>query len=53
MAVAVALGRPGINGLLVVRQVVLSFVLPSISGPLIYLTSSKGIMPNLYVLASL
>ncbi|KAJ7755070.1 natural resistance-associated macrophage protein-domain-containing protein [Mycena maculata] len=44
MAVAVAVGRPGINTLLVVSQVVLSIVLPFISFPLIYLTSSKSIM---------
>ncbi|KAJ7722455.1 natural resistance-associated macrophage protein-domain-containing protein [Mycena maculata] len=44
MIVAIALGRPGINRLLVVSQVVLSIVLPFITGPLIYLTSSKRIM---------
>ncbi|THU79102.1 natural resistance-associated macrophage protein [Dendrothele bispora CBS 962.96] len=44
MAVAVALGRPGIDALLVASQVVLSIVLPFISFPLVYLTSKKSIM---------
>ncbi|THU79099.1 hypothetical protein K435DRAFT_698645, partial [Dendrothele bispora CBS 962.96] len=44
MAVAIALGRPGIDALLVASQVVLSVVLPFISFPLVYLTSKKSIM---------
>jgi metal iron transporter len=44
MIVAVAVGRPGINALLVISQVILSIVLPFITFPLIYLTSSKSIM---------
>lgn len=44
MVVAVAVGRPGINTLLVASQVVLSIVLPFITLPLIYLTSSKTVM---------
>ncbi len=44
MAVAIALGRPGINALLVVSQVILSITLPFITLPLIYLTSSKRFM---------
>ncbi|KAJ7651483.1 natural resistance-associated macrophage protein-domain-containing protein [Mycena polygramma] len=44
MAVAIALGRPGINALLVTSQVILAIVLPFITLPLIYLTSSKTVM---------
>ncbi|KAJ7116779.1 natural resistance-associated macrophage protein-domain-containing protein [Mycena crocata] len=44
MAVAVAVGRPGIDALLVASQVVLSVVLPFITLPLIFLTSSKTVM---------
>ncbi|KAJ7109769.1 smf Mn2+ and Fe2+ transporter-like protein [Mycena epipterygia] len=44
MAVAIAVGRPGINALLVASQVVLSIVLPFITLPLIYLTSNKSVM---------
>ncbi|THU85442.1 putative transporter of the NRAMP family [Dendrothele bispora CBS 962.96] len=44
MAVAIAMGKPGIDALLVASQVVLSIVLPFITAPLIYLTASKKIM---------
>jgi len=44
MVVAVALGRPGIDILLVASQVALAIVLPFITFPLIWLTSSKKIM---------
>lgn len=44
MAVALALGRPGIDALLVGSQVVLSIVLPFITFPLLWCTSSKAIM---------
>ncbi|KAH7873259.1 natural resistance-associated macrophage protein-domain-containing protein [Lentinula edodes] len=44
MAVAIAFGRPGINALLVISQVILSIVLPFITLPLLYLTSSKKFM---------
>ncbi|KAJ7722589.1 natural resistance-associated macrophage protein-domain-containing protein [Mycena metata] len=44
MAFAIAVGRPGINALLVASQVVLAIVLPFITLPLIYLTSSKTVM---------
>ena len=44
MVVAIAVGRSGIDALLVASQVTLSIVLPFISLPLIYLTSSKRIM---------
>ncbi|KAF9062045.1 smf Mn2+ and Fe2+ transporter [Rhodocollybia butyracea] len=44
MAVAIALGRPGINTLLVVSQVILSIVLPFVMLPLIYLTTLKKFM---------
>ncbi|KAK7445175.1 Manganese transporter smf1 [Stygiomarasmius scandens] len=44
MAVAIGLGRPGIDALLIASQVVLSVVLPFISFPLVYLTSRKDIM---------
>ena len=44
MVVAVAVGRNGINSLLVASQVVLSVVLPFVAFPLIYLTSSEVVM---------
>jgi metal iron transporter len=44
MVVAVAVGQSGVNTLLVASQVVLSIVLPFVTLPLIYLTSSKRIM---------
>ncbi|KAG6869159.1 hypothetical protein C0993_012258 [Termitomyces sp. T159_Od127] len=44
VAVATAVGRSGINTLLVASQVTLSVVLPFIAFPLIYLTSSKVVM---------
>ncbi|KAH7930469.1 smf Mn2+ and Fe2+ transporter [Leucogyrophana mollusca] len=44
MVVAIAVGPAGIDTLLVASQVVLSIVLPFITFPLIYLTSSKRIM---------
>ncbi|KAF5352802.1 hypothetical protein D9756_006228 [Leucocoprinus leucothites] len=44
MIVAVAVGRDGIDALLVASQVILSVVLPFITFPLLYCTSSKTIM---------
>ncbi|EKM60826.1 uncharacterized protein PHACADRAFT_133651 [Phanerochaete carnosa HHB-10118-sp] len=44
MVVAIAVGRPGINMLLVASQVALSIVLPFVAFPLIWLTSSKSVM---------
>lgn len=44
VVVAVAVGREGINTLLVASQVALSVVLPFIAFPLIYLTSSEVVM---------
>ena len=44
MAVAIALGRHGIDTLLVASQVILAVVLPFIICPLIFLTSSKTVM---------
>ncbi|TFY83339.1 hypothetical protein EWM64_g668 [Hericium alpestre] len=44
MTVAIAVGRPGIDTMLVASQVVLSIVLPFIVFPLIWLTSSKEVM---------
>ncbi|KAJ2925000.1 hypothetical protein H1R20_g12100, partial [Candolleomyces eurysporus] len=44
MIVAVAIGRRGIDALLVASQVVLSVVLPFITFPLLWCTSSKTIM---------
>lgn len=44
MVVALALGRSGIDQLLVASQVVLSIVLPFVMFPLLWLTSSKKIM---------
>lgn len=44
MAVALALGRSGIDQLLVASQVVLSIVLPFVMFPLLWLTTNKEIM---------
>ncbi|KAF9225332.1 smf Mn2+ and Fe2+ transporter [Gyrodon lividus] len=44
MTVAVAVGQDGINTLLIASQVVLSIVLPFITLPLLYLTSSSRVM---------
>lgn len=44
MVVALALGRSGIDQLLVASQVVLSIVLPFVMFPLLWLTTSKKIM---------
>jgi metal iron transporter len=44
MVVAIAIGRDGINALLVASQVILSIVLPFITFPLLWCTSSKTIM---------
>ncbi|KAF8817621.1 natural resistance-associated macrophage protein [Phlegmacium glaucopus] len=44
MAIAIAIGIPGINALLVASQVVLSIVLPFVTFPLLYCTSSRAIM---------
>ncbi|TFK42220.1 natural resistance-associated macrophage protein-domain-containing protein [Crucibulum laeve] len=44
MAVAIAVGRKGIDDLLVASQVILSIVLPFITFPLLYCTASKAIM---------
>lgn len=44
MTVAIVLGRPGINALLVASQVVLSIILPFVIFPLLYFTGSKSIM---------
>jgi metal iron transporter len=44
MAVAIALGRDGIDTLLVVSQVVLSIVLPFVTFPLLWCTASRTIM---------
>jgi metal iron transporter len=44
MAVAVAVGRPGVNAMLIGSQVVLSIVLPFIIFPLVWLTSSRTVM---------
>ena len=44
MVVAVAVGRSGVDALLVASQVVLSIVLPFILFPLLFCTSSKAIM---------
>lgn len=44
MVVAIAVGRPGINVLLVGSQVALSVVLPFVAFPLILLTSTKSVM---------
>jgi metal iron transporter len=42
--VAVSVGQAGINAMLVASQVVLSFVLPFIVFPLVWLTSSRTVM---------
>ncbi|PPQ62803.1 hypothetical protein CVT24_000497 [Panaeolus cyanescens] len=44
VVVAVAVGRSGLNTLLVASQVVLSIVLPFVAFPLIYLTSTEIVM---------
>ncbi|KAK0473269.1 smf Mn2+ and Fe2+ transporter [Armillaria novae-zelandiae] len=44
VVVAVAVGREGIDSLLVVSQVILSVVLPFVAFPLIWLTSSRRVM---------
>ncbi|KJA28340.1 hypothetical protein HYPSUDRAFT_33699 [Hypholoma sublateritium FD-334 SS-4] len=44
MAVALVVGRQGIDNLLVVSQVVLSIVLPFITLPLLYCTSNRSMM---------
>ncbi len=44
VVVAVAVGRAGIDSLLVVSQVILSIVLPFVAFPLIWLTSSRRVM---------
>ncbi|TFY65925.1 hypothetical protein EVG20_g5164 [Dentipellis fragilis] len=44
MIVAIAIGRPGIDTLLVASQVALSIVLPFVVLPLVYITSSSTIM---------
>lgn len=44
MAVAIGVGRDGINVLLVGSQVVLAIVLPFIVTPLVWLTSSSAVM---------
>lgn len=44
MVVALAMGRSGIDQLLVASQVVLSIVLPFVMLPLLWLTTSKKIM---------
>ena len=44
MVVAVAVGRQGIDSLLVISQVILSIVLPFVTFPLIYVTSSRAAM---------
>jgi len=44
MVVALAMGRSGMDQLLVISQVVLSIVLPFVMFPLLWLTTSKKIM---------
>lgn len=44
MAVAIAVGRDGVDALLVASQVALSIVLPFIVFPLLLLTSSSSVM---------
>lgn len=44
MVVALAVGRPGVDQLLVISQVVLSIVLPFIMFPLVWLTTNKQLM---------
>jgi metal iron transporter len=42
--VAAAVGRDGINALLVASQVILSLILPFVVFPLVWLTSNEAIM---------
>ena len=44
MVVAIAVGRQGINTLLIASQVALSIVLPFVALPLIWFTTSKSVM---------
>ncbi|TBU44128.1 natural resistance-associated macrophage protein [Dichomitus squalens] len=44
VVVAIAVGRPGIDTLLVASQVALAIVLPFVAAPLIWLASSKSVM---------
>ena len=44
VVVAIAVGRTGIDTLLVASQVALALVLPFVAAPLIWLTSSKSVM---------
>nr|VWP01396.1 Atg26p [Ganoderma boninense] len=44
VVVAIAVGRPGIDTLLVASQVALAIVLPFVAAPLIWLSSSKSVM---------
>ncbi|KAK0465267.1 smf Mn2+ and Fe2+ transporter [Desarmillaria tabescens] len=44
VVVAIAVGRAGIDSLLVISQVILSVVLPFVAFPLIWLTSSRRVM---------
>ncbi len=44
VVVAIAVGREGIDSLLVISQVILSLVLPFVALPLIWMTSSKKVM---------
>jgi len=44
MVVAIAVGKEGIDALLVASQVILAIVLPFVTVPLLYCTSSKTIM---------
>jgi len=44
VVVAIAVGRNGINALLVASQFILSIVLPFVALPLVYLTSSEVVM---------
>ena len=44
MLVAAILGRSGLNTLLVASQVILSFVLPFVAFPLVWITSSRKLM---------
>jgi metal iron transporter len=44
MIIAIGVGRPGIDTLLIVSQVVLSVVLPFVTFPLVYLTGSRQVM---------
>lgn len=44
MLVAAIMGRQGLNTLLVASQVILSFVLPFVAFPLVWITSSSKLM---------